>query len=417
MPESGVRLTIRQHVLSLWRGCLRLAGAFGIYGLVVWPIAIWLGFTLIDGELAKLHGIRINASTVIGRDFVNIWHGGREILLHGQEAIYDRPEYRRTLDAAIGARGIYAYSYPPHMLLFSIPFGQMAYIPALILWTLAGIALFWHAARPWLRDVGLPGWSVLLLPGTIVNIWAAHFGFFIGALALYGFRLAGSGPESRPLRAGLAFAVMTVKPHMGVLVPVVLAMRRDWRTIFWAGFGAAALVGASILAFGLQSWVTWFSSTLGFQASLVEYVPGREFNYMMPTVGRMLQAITSNAALVALGQGLAALYALALLGWAWRRAVPLADLGLLSLAATPLVLPYSFNYDLVAFSLFALIAARRWPPRWWSPQQLVYGAAFLVPLAQMPLAREGYWFSPLIIAAMMALAGWNMVRDVDRGRI
>ncbi|WOK35136.1 glycosyltransferase family 87 protein [Sphingomonas sp. C3-2] len=396
------------------RGLWRLAGAFGIYGLVVWPVAIWLGYTLIATELSYLHGIRLNASTVIGRDFVNIWHGGREILLHGQEAIYDRPEYRRTLEAAIGARGIYAYSYPPHMLLFSIPFGLLGYIPALILWTLGGIALFWHAARPWLRDVGLPGWSVLFLSGTVVNIWAAHFGFFIGALALYGFRLAGTGPESRPWRAGLAFAVMSVKPHMGVLVPVILAMRRDWRTIVWAGAGVVALVLLSAMAFGPQSWVTWFSSTLTFQASLVEFVPGREFNYMMPSVSRMIQTVTDNSTAVALGQGLAALYALALLVWAWRRGVALRDLGLLSLPATALILPYSFNYDLVAFSLFALIAARRWGTAWWSPERLVFGLAFLVPLAQVPLAREGYWVSPLAIAAMMALAGWRMARDADR---
>lgn len=393
-----------------WAGLKRLLFAFGIFGLAVWPAAGWLSYDLVSTEIEALDGIHVNRSTVIGRDFVNIWHGGGEALRAGADAVYDRLAYRRTLFEAIGARGVYAYSYPPHMLLFSAPFGLLGYVPALALWSLGGLALFWHAARPWLRDVGLPGWSVLVLPGTFINLWAGHFGFLIGALALYGWRAAGRGGKV----AGLSFALMSVKPHLGVLVPLILAIKRDWATIAWATLGVLALALLSALAFGPSAWTTWIGSTLVFQASLVEDAPHREFLFMMPTVGRMIQAVSDNAALIAPGQIFAAVYALAMLFWAWRRNVALSDLGLLSLAATPLILPYVFHYDLVALTLVALVCAARWRLRWYAPDRLVYGAAFLVPLAQAPLAHDGIWVSPIAIAALLTLASWRMARDADR---
>lgn len=389
-------------------GLRRLLFAFGIYGIVIWPAAAWLGYDLIATELDALDGIRINSSTVIGRDFVNIWHGGAKALVEGAGGIYDRPEYRRTLEAAIGARGVYAYSYPPHMLLFSIPFGLLDYVPALVLWHAMGLALFWHAARPWLRDVDLPGWSVLFLSGTIVNLWAAHFGFFIGALALYGWRAAGRNGRA----AGLSFALMSIKPHMGVLVPVILAMRRDLATILWAALGVIIFALLSTAVFGIPAWQTWLGSTLAFQASLLADAPGREFIFMMPTVGRTMQALTGDTGLIVMGQLAFALFALGGLGWAWRRDVGLRDLGLLSLAATPLVLPYVFNYDLVVFSLFALICALRWPMSAYSPERLAFGAAFLIPLVQAPLARIGFWPSPFMMAALLIFAAREMVKEV-----
>src|SRR3546814_3633796 len=70
----------------------------------------------------------------------------------------------------------------------------------------------------------------LILPGSLVNIWAGHYGFLVGALALYGWRWL----DTHPRRAGIIFGIMTIKPHLGVLVALVLLLRRDWTAIGWA---------------------------------------------------------------------------------------------------------------------------------------------------------------------------------------
>jgi len=395
----------RDALASAWR----VLAAFGIYGLVLWPVLGGLGYDLIATEIGRLQGLHVNPSTLLGRDFVNIWHGGREAL-NGAEAIYDRDAYRATLRESADVFGIYAFSYPPHMLLFAIPFGWPSYPASLAIWTVGGLALFLHAARPWLRDAGLPLWAVLVLPGSVVNLWAGHFGFLIGALALYGWRHAGT----RPAASGAAFALMSVKPHLGILVPLILALRRDWRTIVWATLGTLILVLVSALVFGPAAWTTWLTSTLGFQAGLIEPVALREYSYMMPSVARtMLWAsgpgVAATAGTLAFGAA-----ALALLLWPALRGASLRSLGLLSLAATPLLLPYVFTYDLVAMSLVALLWAARSPARWWSPERLAYGTAFAVPLVQVPLARVGIWLSPIAMLAALAFAAWRAGKDAER---
>ncbi len=377
-----------------------LMTVFGIYGLAVWPAVAWLGHDLITKEISTLQGINVNRSTLIGRDFVNIWHAGHQAQADGEAAVYDRDAYRASLKERAGIGGIYAFSYPPHMLMLALPFGALDYVPALLIWTLGGLALFWAAARPWLDSVDLPSWAILVLPGAIVNIWAGHFGFLIGALALYGFRQT----QDHPRRAGAAFALMTVKPHLGILVPVILALKRKWAASFAAIVGAVMLILASILFFGVDAWAAWLGSTLGFQLTLVEGNRASEFIFMMPTVTRSLAAMGVNAAPVQWGIAFAALAGLI----AVHARASIRQLGLASQVATFLILPYAFHYDMVILSLIALIVARQTDSRWYMPDRLICGAAFLVPLMQVPLAKAGWWPSPIIIAALLGLMIWRI---------
>lgn len=391
----------RQFIRDLWR----LIATFGIFGLVIWPATANLGYDLVKREIGTLEGVHVNRSTLIGRDFVNMWHGGREAQISGAPKVYDRDAYRDTLKKQMQISGIYAFSYPPHMLMLAVPFGLIGYIPALLLWTLFGIGLFWLAARPWLHKVGLPSWSVLILPGGIVNLWAGHFGFVIGGLALIGFWHA----QRSPLRAGAAFALMTVKPHLGVLVPILLAIKGQWRVVAAAVAGVLGLIATSIVALGFDAWRLWVGSTLSFQISLVDRQSKAEFIYMMPTVGRAMRETTDDAALVSVMQYGTAILAFFVLVWLARRVPSVRELGLASQVATFLILPYVFIYDMVIVSLIALVAARHWPSRWYLPDKIIYGAAFVMPLAHVPLAKEGWPVSPIIIAALLALISWRMV--------
>jgi len=392
-----------------WRKLLTLLFAFGVWGAAIWPATGFFAYQLLHDEVAGMNGLHVNRQALIGRDFVNIWHGGREAITHGAHGVYDRAAYRRTLFAKWGFAGLYAYSYPPHMLMLSVPFGVFSYLPAYALWTILGFCLFWLAARPWLRDVGLPSWAVLVLPAAFVNLWAGHFGFLIGALALYGWWRVGT----QPVRSGLAFAVMTVKPHMGILVPLLLLLGKRWRVILWAGIGTIGLVALSTLIFGTWAWDAWLTSTLEFQAGLIEVVPRQPYSFMMPTVGRLLYSLTDDEALVLTGQILTGLYAVALPIWAWRNGARPRDLGMLGIIATPLILPYSFNYDMVALSLVALVCAVRWGRSPLSADHLVYGAAFIIPLMIEPLARSGWWPAPIVLLLFLTLAAWRMVEDAQ----
>jgi alpha-1,2-mannosyltransferase len=381
--------------------------AFGWLKYPIFFITLFTAMMMIVGDLKSSRGsARMNDMHLIGRDFVNIWHGGRLAMSAPPARVYDRDDYRAKLYQSVGIKGIYAFSYPPHMLLASIPFGQMPYLAALAAWVVLTMGLFWHAARPWLRAASLPSWSIFFLPAAWINLWAGHFGFLIGALALYGWYHA----RDKPLLSGAAFAVMTVKPHLGILVPPLLMARKCWTTIFWAGMIGIALIALSGAVLGWDSWDNWIKSTLPFQAGLLD---ARDSNLlyfkMMPTVERFAAWL----GLAGIGKTIAELLfagtALFLVALAWRKKLDLPTLGLLSIIATFLILPYAFNYDMVAFDVAIMILATRISVRLLLWEKSVLAFAFLVPIVQTPIAVAGLPIAPIFILTTL----WILVKHLS----
>lgn len=370
------------------------------FGQLTWPILIFsivMGVRYIAADIAMIDGAggRINDYLRLGRDFVNVWQGG-QLAISGQASlIYDLEGYRHALWEALQVKGIYAYSYPPHSLLLAAPFALLPYGASLLLWQVAGLAVFVAAARPYLRDAGLPWWFAAILPAGMINIWAAHYGFFIGAATLAGWRLL----ETRPRSAGAAFAAATLKPHLGVLIVPVLLIRRQWTAVVSAIAGVVFLAGLSVLLFGPQLWLTYVTQTLPFHARLIDEGSG-EFLLMMPTTTVALRLIDVPRALADVAQLVTASYAVTLVIQATRRGARLRDIGLLAGSAIFLVLPYAFIYDMTVHCLSVLVLAARIDARAVYARMLM-ALAFVVPLIQMPLAFAGFPLATLILAAAL----------------
>ncbi len=386
---------------TLLKAIIRPWSPFGYFGIMVALVSILACGDTLKREVAGVHdGVAISQFHVLGRDFVNVWMGGRLASDEGASAVYDRDHYRQRLNGALGIRGIYAYSYPPHMLLASIPFGTLPYWAALFTWTVLTTGLFWHAALPFLKGAGLPGWSVLILPAYWVNLWAGHFGCLVGALALYGWHFA----ATKPRLSGAAFALMTVKPHFGVFIPIFLAARGKWKVMFWAALFAFLFVGASLFIFGPSAWKAWLTSTVPFQSSLIGVDnPNLVYLRMMPTVERMAAALGIAGLAKTLVQLAFAAAAVLLLVKPWRDGVALSDLGLLSIVAVFLVLPYAFNYDMVAYCLAILVLAARFKERLTHWRRGLVALAFVVPAVHPYLAKWGWPLSAIVILAALAI--------------
>lgn len=328
----------------------------------------------------------------LGRDFVNVWHGGALAAAGKSALLYDIEGYRESLWHALGVKGIYAYSYPPHSLFLAIPFSLLPYWAALLLWLALGLAMFTHAAAPYLRAAGLPVWLGAVLPAGFVNIWAGHYGFLIGALALYGWRWL----DRTPRRSGLAFALMTVKPHLGLLVAPLMLVRRNWSAFAAASLGTLALVLASALLFGWRLWPTYLLHTLGFHAGLLE-APRMAFHTMMPTATMAALQLGLAKPWADAAQIATALYASLVIWRCVAARIATADLGLVAGTAIFLILPYAFVYDMTVHSLAALVFAARASGAEASRQRMILGLAFVLPLIQMPLAMSGLPIAPLIL--------------------
>lgn len=376
---------------------------FGLIGAISWVIAFWLGWKLLAYDFSHLKGLHVSPQVLIGRDFINVWTGGTLSRLGDTSVIYDISGYRFVLIKAMQLGGIYAYSYPPQTLLLAVPFSYFSYTTALALWTILGAGLFMHAARPYLATARLPMVVALVLPASIVNIWAGHYGFLVGALGLYGWRYL----DKQPLIAGIFFGLLTIKPHLGVLIAMMLVFRREWVAIGTAIATTAALVAISSLFFGFELWPIYLFKTLFFQADLFTDIT-RAFHHMMPTTSAAFLILGFSEFTTKILQAISAAYAVAIVIQAWRLKVNTLDLGLIATVAVFLVVPYAFNYDLTVVSLAAIIFWAR-AENWVDHKartliRLIFAFAMLMPLTIPILGRDEIVIGPLILILMLGAA-------------
>ena len=366
--------------------------------LVGWAFALALAVQYLGLDLARALASptwQVGAGTLLGRDFANVYTAGHLVAGGPLGGIYDIHAYRAYQQSLFGGAVLgHNYSYTPVSFFYVWLFAPFPYVVALALWLVLTGAAFVLAARPWLREAGIPAWLALVLPASLMNIWAGHYGFLFGALWFAAWRLI----ESRPRAAGLLIGLMIVKPHLALLMPFVLARRGAWTPFLFAALTSAALVLVSGLVFGWSYWAAWLGGTLFTQAAMIGDT-GQFFLRMMPTVAPslLLAGLLSWAAWAV--QAAAALAALAAL-WRFMPKDP-ARAGLAAAAATFLVLPYAFVYDMTAVSLASLLILHRGGPEMrplWRALALV---AFLLPLLAVPLNDAGVPLGPPLVAFLL----------------
>ena len=366
--------------------------------LVGWAFALALAARYLGFDLARALASptwQVGEGTLLGRDFANVYTAGHLVISGPLADIYDIDAYRAYQQSLFGGAVLgHNYSYTPVSFFYVWLFAPFPYIAALALWLALTGAAFVAAARPYLREAGMPAWLALVLPASLMNIWAGHYGFLFGALWLAAWRLL----DTRPRTAGLLIGLMIVKPHLALLMPFVLARRGAWVAFLFAALTSAALVLASGLVFGWNYWAAWLGGTLFTQAAMVGDT-GQFFLRMMPTVAPslLLTGLPSWAAWTV--QAAAALAALAAL----LRFMPKdpARAGLAAACATFLVLPYAFVYDMTMVSLASLLIlyrdGRHERPLW----RALSFVAFLLPVLAVPLNDSGVPLGPPLIAFLL----------------
>lgn len=323
---------------------------------IAWSGALILSLIMLFKDFYtafSLGNLSVAQGTLVGRDFVNVFTGGRLVLESKLDLIYDVSAYYRYQDTLFnGLVQWHNYSYTPVSFLYIWFFGLFPYAASYLLWvSLTGTAFF-LAARAYVREGGLPSWAALFLPAVAVNIWAGHYGLLFGALWLGAWRLL----ETHPRTAGVLVGLMIVKPHLAILVPFALIRRRAWTTFVFAGFTVLAAIVLSGLIFGVRPWMEFVGKTMGYQAAMVDDVD-KFFLLMMPTVTASLNLLGAPASMVWAIQTTVALFMCAAL-WRWMpEDSKLA--GLATGCATFLVLPYAFIYDMTVVNVAALLVLHR----------------------------------------------------------
>jgi hypothetical protein len=289
-----------------------------------------------------------------GRDFINVWTSGKILLAGKIGIIYDVPAYYAFAQGLFGAIGEHNYSYPPFVLPLMVPFALLPYPIALAAWLGLTGWLFVYAAAPWWRaGTGLPAWMVAITPAGLVNIWTGHYGFLLGALALLGWR----NLDRKPALAGLFFGLMAIKPHLAILIPLVLLLRGEWKAIWFAALTVLALIMGSLMLFGIEPWREYLTVTIGVQSAMIN-AGGAFFRLMSTSAATSMLQLGASAPVAGLIQAAVAMAGVGMVAIAARTSST-QDTALLAATATFLVLPYAFNYDLTVSAMGAALLMYR----------------------------------------------------------
>jgi arabinofuranan 3-O-arabinosyltransferase len=155
--------------------------------------------------------------------------------------------------------------------------------------------------------------------------------------------------ERRPVLAGCLLGLLTYKPHLGILFPLVLIAGGRWR-VFFAAAAVAVLLGVtSWAAFGAGTWTAFFQSLpIGSQAILTE---GQgDWNKLQSLFG-IVRALGGSKALAWWLQGAFIGVTAILVCALWRSSVSF-DLKAAALASGALLAtPYLYMYDYVVLAV------------------------------------------------------------------
>jgi hypothetical protein len=239
----------------------------------------------------------------------------------------------------------------------------------------------------------------------MVSLVSGQMAFFCAALLISIFRCL----DARPLLAGILLGLLTVKPQLGLLFPLMLLITGRFTMFAAAAATTLALVVATALFFGPEIWIRYFTQAVPLQEQVIAD-PTRAVMGMMPTAYMNVRILGLPAGVAYVVQAAVAALAVALVVWTFRRRRdPLLSYSVL-IVASLVVTPYLMSYDLVvtawvvlALALSGAFAARDRP---------LLLAVYLLPLLAIATELAGLPGSALVLPLF---AAWLLVRLAKDG--
>lgn len=310
-----------------------------------------LGFELffLIGLLVKL--VVSPTEQLFGSDFVAFWTAAH-LAVEGHAIDSFRPEIIEPIQRAIlSVDGLAEWRYPPTMHLVIFPLGLLSFSNSLLVFTLLGICAILFCTIRVAPHTNLFE-KILLLgaPVVFLNFIQGQNGVFITlifTLFLLSLKL------DRPKQAGFWAALLLIKPHLALLLPVVLVARQRWDVIVWGAVFGFAFCVIVTLAFGPAYWVLFLENTSSLRDQLLDgqFTPQHISAFMFSQMVGLSNGLATGLQILT-----AALCALACWvvwrdgdsGWYIRIAI--------LMACSPMLSPYALYYDAVmsAVALFIL---------------------------------------------------------------
>ena len=303
-------------------------------------------------------------------DFFAIWSFAKFAIARSAGHIYDDATLH-DFQMDLGSSPTYylPYAYPPSFLLFIIPIGFLSYYAAFGVWII-GTFLFYLLVSTYKQASRAAVFLTMFAPATIITFAAGQTGFLSSAFILGGFRLV----TSHPVLSGIMFGLASIKPQLGLLIPIALVSAGQWRTVVAAVATVLVLVFVSSLAFGWAIWPLWLSKLVA-HANWAAEVNSRSSVTMIGNL-TLLGMSLSVARIIQACIGVLVAIVIIL---CFRRGVTMLGTAAV-LVGTFLATPYAFVYDMpmVTNAALAVVNGQHRASRLLTMPELVFVAMALV---------------------------------------
>lgn len=293
------------------------------------------------------------AGPIIGGDFIVFQHAATRAGDEDLAALYEMTTLKAELIARYPGHGEmnFGWMYPPTMFLLVAPFGDAPYLAAYSVWVAGFCALFLVVCYRLWSD----RWAMFFAvssPPFFQAIITGQNGLLTASL----LALSGAFADRRPIIAGVAAGLLTIKPQLGILVPFAFAAAGSWRAFLAAAVTAMALAGLSVAAFGAEIWLAFFDGVVAHGGRMAS--EGFPFEKLVTPFG-FAAVLGAPAEIAKVAQISVSLFLVGYVMVIWRRA-PDADLRLAALStAAVMATPYAFYYEFVVVLPAMLVIARR----------------------------------------------------------
>ncbi|MDE8346832.1 MAG: glycosyltransferase family 87 protein [Acidocella sp.] len=346
----------------------------------------------------------------LNSDFMAFWSYPRFAASHPVALLYNTDALRGFQQTLYpGFDSFYPYLYPPTLLLVTWWLKYLSFTYAQWLWSLTGliaiiaaiIALFPTRRGPVML-------AILASPACLLNLATGETACFTTALLLAGLAWL----PRRPALAGIAFGLLTLKPQLGLLLPVLLLARHEWRAIITATLTAIGLVALSCIIFPVGLWPLWAISLAGYQADIFA---GHGLNlHILVTPAANLISLGAPPALAWAGQ-LAATLTVAALMWLVARRGPYRLAAAALLTGGFLAVPHAYAYDTITITAALALCYRPTMPLW---HVAFGGLVYLAPLLLLTPAAPVFLYAVPVagcfaLIIMLALAPPNGALSAD----
>lgn len=342
-------------------------------------------------------GIVVTERGIVGGDFLAFYTAGEFMRLGDALSAYDFYAFDAQLKerAPLERLGM-MWQYPPTMFFITAPFSFLPYKIGYIAWMTAG----WTALFLALRHIGFRGQPLLLLGFSAVCVNVVDNGQISMATAALLF-LAAYQPKKRWLVAGVAAGLLTIKPQLGLLLPIAFLMCGAWRTIAVASATAIILHAPSLLVFGVEGWREFFSAVARLNADVVGLGLNTPPTDMTTLFGQLRVFGAPSSIAVPAQYAFACLIAI-VVALVWRRSDDALGKAALLCAGAILVTPYAYAYEMTALLLPAAFIARECQS-YRSPASLYLVAAAVI-VALTPVLPTPFGLQWAFVVSVSAFA-------------